>query len=743
MLMGAGKRIRNAAAKWCFELITLLLVASCAAAGLLTPWQNEIDDLSFRAAKRAASGDIVIVQVDHKSLAALETWPWPRATHARLIDRLVDAGAEIIALDIDFSSTSRASDDTQLAQSIERAGGRVVLPSFVQHENPGVSAELVETNPIPILRDRALVGNANVFAPLGEARGGSLGLFLPDGRYRPTFAALVAQRGRSIVTNFHTDFAIDRGSIPRLSYVDVLNGSFDPASVKGKRVIVGATAVELGDRVPVPLHGVIAGVELQALIAESIWQGRTLVSLGFAGAMTVVMLLLFVLRPTASAWSFNGFGLRFGICTAALCAVPLVVAALFPVVIESAAGFAALTLCLAFVSGREFSARATTVLRERSSSNMRRAMINLIVEESSDGVVVADGAGRVELCNQRASTLLSTTRSALLGRNANSFLPRFEDMPQALGEGALKRQCELTFEGEEDPFLLEVSAHRMGMKVITTSVWQDTQIDVYTLRDVTAKRKAEEAERRAQEARFLDERAKTNFIANMSHELRTPLNAIIGFSEMMAAQTLGPMGTPAYVEYADVVAKSGHHLLAAINNVLEISRMDSDDEALQVEDVHFNDCAQSCISLIRGTRDYKGQSISIEPATGNATLRAPARPIKQVLINLLSNAIKFSSETGSISIRSWVAGDDFGFEVADDGVGIDAAVMPHLTELFYQSDQSFTRKYDGMGVGLYLVSCALKRLNGTLTFDSSPGNGTRVRVMLPGAAASVRAAEAA
>jgi two-component system, cell cycle sensor histidine kinase PleC len=281
------------------------------------------------------------------------------------------------------------------------------------------------------------------------------------------------------------------------------------------------------------------------------------------------------------------------------------------------------------------------------------------------------------------------------------------------------------------------------MKVITTSVWQDAQIDVYTLRDVTAKRKAEEAERRAQEARFLDERAKTNFIANMSHELRTPLNAIIGFSEMMAAQTLGPMGTPAYVEYADVVAKSGHHLLAAINNVLEISRMDSDDEALQVEDVHFNDCAQSCISLIRGTRDYKGQSISIEPATSNATLRAPARPIKQVLINLLSNAIKFSSETGSISIRSWVAGDDFGFEVADDGVGIDAAVMPHLTELFYQSDQSFTRKYDGMGVGLYLVSCALKRLNGTLTFDSSPGNGTRVRVMLPGAAASVRAAEAA
>jgi signal transduction histidine kinase len=114
-----------------------------------------------------------------------------------------------------------------------------------------------------------------------------------------------------------------------------------------------------------------------------------------------------------------------------------------------------------------------------------------------------------------------------------------------------------------------------------------------------------------------------------------------------------------------------------------------------------------------------------------------------MLINLLSNAIKFSNETGIVSIRSWVEGDAFGFEVADDGVGIDAAVMPHLTQLFYQSDQSFTRRYDGMGVGLYLVSRELKRMNGSLTFDSAPGKGTRVRVVLPGAAAGGTAVEAA
>ena len=743
MLIGTAQRVKKAAVQWRFELIIFMLVALCAAAGLLVPLQNEIDDLRFRISKRPASGEIVVVQIDPRSLAALNTWPWPRGTHAQLIDRLVESGAEIVALDIDFSSASRVEEDARLAEAIEAAKGRVVLPSFVQHAARGVSAQLIETNPLPMLRRHALIGNANVFAPLGMARRSSLGLYLPDGRFRPTFAALIAQRGRAVVNDFEIDFGVDLSTIPRLSYVDVLRGAFDPASVRGKRVIVGATAVELGDRVPVPIHGVVAGVELQALIGESVWQDRMLMTLGFPGAMTIVTLLLIVLRPGIAAWSSRGFGSRFAVCGAAVLVVPVVVAAFSPVVIETAAGFAGLAACLVFVAGREFSARAKTVLRERSTGNLRRAMMTLIVDESSDGVIVADGYGRVELCNQRAGNLLSTTRTALLGRSAGTYLPRFEEMPQALGEDPLQRQCDLTFEGEGDPLLLEVSARRLSMKVVVASTWQDTQIVVYTLRDVTARRRAEEAERRAQDERFIAERAKTNFIANMSHELRTPLNAIIGFSEMMAAQTLGPLGTPGYAEYAEIVAKSGHHLLAVVNNVLEISRMDSDGERVEAEDIDFDDCARSSVSLMRGTRDYKGQSISVLPSTAKATLRAPSRLIKQVLINLLSNAIKFTNETGTVSISSWVEGDSFGFEVADDGVGIDAAVLPHLTELFYQSDQSFTRKHDGMGVGLYLVKRALKRMDGSLAFDSAPGKGARVRVLLPGAAISRAAAEAA
>jgi len=114
------------------------------------------------------------------------------------------------------------------------------LPSFVQHSAPGVSDELIETNPLPAMRDGALIGNANVFAPRGTARRGSLGIYLPDGRYRPTFAGLIGQRGRAFINEFEIDFAIDPASFRKISYVDVLNGTFDPRTVAGKRVVIGA-----------------------------------------------------------------------------------------------------------------------------------------------------------------------------------------------------------------------------------------------------------------------------------------------------------------------------------------------------------------------------------------------------------------------------------------------------------------------------------------------------------------------
>jgi signal transduction histidine kinase len=265
-------------------------------------------------------------------------------------------------------------------------------------------------------------------------------------------------------------------------------------------------------------------------------------------------------------------------------------------------------------------------------------------------------------------------------------------------------------------------------------------IDVYTLRDVTARRRAAEAERRAMDDRLNVERAKSNFIANMSHELRTPLNAIIGFSEMIAGESLGPVGTAKYSEFADVVAKSGHHLLMLINNVLEVSRIDESD--VEAAPFDFSGLVARCVVNVRRLRDYRDHVIAAQ--TGSAlTVRADERLVRHVLFNLLANAVKFSGERGNVAVRARSEGDAFVFEVTDDGVGIDPALMPHLTELFYQTDRTLTRKHEGMGVGLYLVKRYLDMMKGSLHIESEPGKGTTMRVTLPGAAQPATAATAA
>jgi signal transduction histidine kinase/CHASE2 domain-containing sensor protein len=718
---------------WRPELLIWLTVAVGAGMGLFTGLQSKINDAMFWATERPASGEIVIVQIDPKSLGALSTWPWLRTRHAEAIDRLVAADAALIGVDVDFSSPSFPVEDARLAKAVTDATGRVVLPSFVQHTTPGAGAELIETNPLPALRDGSLIGNANVFAPDGVARRGSLGLYLPDGRYRPTFAGLIGQQGKGIISEFDIDFSIDPSTFKRLSFVDVLNGNFDPATVKGKRVIIGATAVELGDRVPVPRHGVISGVEVQAMIADSILQGRMLLPTGPIGSLLLVALVLIVVRPAHAGWSFDGFGKRWFASAAVLAGVPVAVLSLTPLIVETAPALGALAGCFLYVGSQEFALRARTAVRERSAANLRRAMINLIVEESSDGVIVANRAGRIELCNERAGQLLNCTRATLMGRSTVAHLPSFESMPQTAESEDSQRHLDLAVDCDGETITLEVSARRLSLQGAHGVTGQDTRLDVYTLRDVTAKRRASEAERQALADRLAAEQAKSNFIANMSHELRTPLNAIIGFSEMIANETLGPVGQHKYIEFSDLVAKSGHHLLTLINNVLEISRIDDNRESMEVEEFDFSDCMESCVALARRLREHRHHTI-IAHLSGSPVVKADSRLVRQVLFNLLANAVKFTGDYGNVSVSAWSEGETFMFEVSDDGTGIEKALMPHLTELFYQQGKSFTRKHEGMGVGLYLVKRYLDMMKGSLHIESEPGKGTTVRVTLPGAA---------
>lgn len=219
-----------------------------------------------------ASGNLQIVEIDARSIAKIDHWPWPRHHYAKIVENLHDAGAASISFDVDFSSGSSLLEDHAFAQAIRNANGTVTLATFAQQAGGGTKG-WTETLPIPVLREHAALAAVSVLPDRdGYVRRMPAGV-TTAGLPRPSLSAMAAGIGGAVGQDFPIDFAIDPATIPRHSFIDVQAGRFDPVTVRGKHVVIGATAVELGDRYAVPRFGVLPGVVIQALAGETLMRG--------------------------------------------------------------------------------------------------------------------------------------------------------------------------------------------------------------------------------------------------------------------------------------------------------------------------------------------------------------------------------------------------------------------------------------------------------------------------------------
>src|SRR5690606_13254221 len=244
---------------------TLALLAAFALAlaigmgGWGTGIERSLRSLLWQLHGQSASGDLHIVEIDARSIGAIDRWPWPRGYHARLIDRLYQAGAASIAFDVDFSSRSTAQEDRALASALERARGKVILPTFRQVAGGGRDG-WIDSLPIAGLRAHSMAASVSILPDDdGYVRRMPIGA-ITDGVPRPPLSAIIAGRGGRAGADFPIDFSISPASVPRHSFLDILDGRFEPTPFAGKHVLVGATAVEMGDRYVVPLHGIQPGV---------------------------------------------------------------------------------------------------------------------------------------------------------------------------------------------------------------------------------------------------------------------------------------------------------------------------------------------------------------------------------------------------------------------------------------------------------------------------------------------------
>jgi signal transduction histidine kinase len=227
--------------------------------------------------------------------------------------------------------------------------------------------------------------------------------------------------------------------------------------------------------------------------------------------------------------------------------------------------------------------------------------------------------------------------------------------------------------------------------------------------------------------------AKSLLLANVSHELRTPLNAILGFSEVIAKQILGPVGTPRYQEYAGDIHTSGKHLLALINELLDLAKIEAGHCRLEVETVSLDELVRSCVALLRHQADAKGIVLS-NAATGS-DIFASVDPtvIRQVIINLLYNALKFTQEGGRIEVLiAAETSGDVRLEVVDNGVGVDAAAAEKIFEPFETGGSANGHEARGAGLGLTISRRLMEQHGGSLELaESAPGIGSRFVARLP------------
>lgn len=226
-------------------------------------------------------------------------------------------------------------------------------------------------------------------------------------------------------------------------------------------------------------------------------------------------------------------------------------------------------------------------------------------------------------------------------------------------------------------------------------------------------------------------RLKDEFLAGMSHELRTPLNAIIGLSRVLNRETFGPL-TDRQESYVRQIGESGEHLLALINDVLDLAKIDSNGGELNIERVEVNAVATEAIAMIAPLVEERSQNVTGPPVDAEqAVIFADRRRVRQIALNLLSNAVKFSPEGGQLGIE--VAKTDDGVEIAvwDHGIGVPEEARHLLFEPFQQVDGSLSREHDGTGLGLALVAKLVALHGGAVDLESRPGVGSRFVVRLP------------
>nr|WP_274389897.1 PAS domain-containing sensor histidine kinase [Azospirillum doebereinerae] len=363
-----------------------------------------------------------------------------------------------------------------------------------------------------------------------------------------------------------------------------------------------------------------------------------------------------------------------------------------------------------------------------------RARTEAILGAAADAILTIDDSGMIHNFNRAAEAMFGVSSGDAMWRPVDSLLPqaclREEDgQPVAFAPGqttaviARSRAAEVRrADGSVFPVEISVSASEVEGRRLYTGI----------IRDVTERQRIEREIIAAKEAAEATDRAKSIFVATMSHELRTPLNAVIGFAQLMEMKMHDPRALERCIEYATSIRMSGEQLLAIIDDILDMARVEAGRLELSEQPLDLSVVLAQAASQMDFQASRIPVTVAIQLAPDLPPVRGDDRRLCQALCNLLSNAIKFSPVSGTVIVSAGVAADGW-LEIAvrDTGIGLEPNDIPKAMTAFVQLDQSMTRRFEGLGLGLPLCRRLVEAHGGVLTLDSRPGEGCTATIRLP------------
>ncbi len=368
---------------------------------------------------------------------------------------------------------------------------------------------------------------------------------------------------------------------------------------------------------------------------------------------------------------------------------------------------------------------------ERTLGNVQRENRELrsALDIATDGVLTFDAEGRVVSANARAISLFGKAAGEFSGCSFGDLLtPESEHAARAYFDRVLRGSA-------DDGGAIDVAGRGIGERPLPLALALgriDPDRVCAVFRDVTSRKHSEEELHNAKRETLRAASAKAEFLARVSHEIRTPLNAMIGFAEVITAERLGPIGNERYREYIKDIHAAGTHLVSMLNDLFDLSRVETGQIELNFTSVAINDLTQQCVGIMQPQANRARIIIRTSLTPGIPPIVADERSLRQIVLNLIANSIRFTGPGGQVIVSTLLTDSgEVVLRVRDTGAGMSEKDIEVALEPFRQTATSGSWGSGGTGLGLPLTKALAEANRANFSIKSAPNAGTLIEIAFP------------